>query len=131
MREISRADLWNRLDRSTDLKLVFVLSEWQYRSARIPGSLHMPYTPSVFGSEDAFSAFGPDDDIVVYCSNEACFASIGAYYLLEQRGFKNVQRYAGGLLDWQEAGYTLAGEMAQGRDCSGPGEVKRTETSAA
>ena len=53
----------------------------------------------------------PDDEIVVYCSSEACVASISAYNIPTLKGFKNVRRYAGGLLDWENAGYPLEGEM--------------------
>ena len=52
-----------------------------------------------------------DDEIVVYCSDEACVASRAAYQLLVNRGYKNVRRYAGGLSAWEDAGYPLEGEM--------------------
>ena len=29
--------------------------------------------------------------------------------ILEGRGYRNIRRYAGGLVDWQEAGYALEG----------------------
>jgi rhodanese-related sulfurtransferase len=48
---------------------------------------------------------------VIYCSDEACVASQAAYRLLVDRGFENVRRYAGGLSDWEDAGYPLEGEM--------------------
>jgi rhodanese-related sulfurtransferase len=91
---------------------VFVLGEWQYQAMRIPGSLNIPCSPELIGSRDALEELRPDDQIVVYCSSEACFASISVYYLLMQRGYKNVRRYAGGLLDWQDAGYPMVGSVA-------------------
>ena len=39
----------------------------------------------------------PDDDIVIYCSNEACIASIIGYQHLTRTGYKTVRRYAGGI----------------------------------
>jgi rhodanese-related sulfurtransferase len=33
-----------------------------------------------------------------------------AYQFLEARGSKNIRRYAGGIQDWEEAGYPLEGE---------------------
>jgi rhodanese-related sulfurtransferase len=51
---------------------------------------------------------------VVYCSNPACSASILAYQGLVARGYRNVRRYAGGLLDWEDAGYPLEGEAVEG-----------------
>ena len=109
MRLISRTDLRDRIDKTEDLKLVFVLGEWQYQTMRIPGSLNIPCSPGLFESQDALKELNPDDEIVVYCSGEACHASISVYYLLRQRGYKNVSRYAGGLLDWKNAGYPMGG----------------------
>ena len=110
MRLISRTDLKDKIDKWEDLKLVFVLGEWQYRTMHIPGSLNLPCSPSLYESETALQQLDPDDEIVVYCSTEACYASISVYHFLVGRGFKNVSRYAGGLLDWQDAGYPLDGE---------------------
>ena len=112
MKLISGMELRDKIDKSEDLKLVFVLGEWQYQAVRIPGSLNVPCSPGLFGSQDALKELKPDDEIVVYCSGEACYASISVYYLLLQRGYKNVSRYAGGLLDWNDAGYPLAGKVA-------------------
>jgi rhodanese-related sulfurtransferase len=118
MRGISRRELKEKLDGRADLKLVFVLGEWQYQAMHIPGSLHVPNSLSLYQSDEALAGLDRDDEIVVYCSNDLCPASISAYYLLVQRGFKNVRRYAGGLLDWQEAGYPFGrgnGRMASGQ----------------
>jgi rhodanese-related sulfurtransferase len=112
MKVISRAELQDRIDRRAGLKLVFVLGDWQYRNAHIPGSVNVPCTPDLFASDDALAGLGQEDEIVVYCSNESCYASISVGYLLDQRGYRNVSRYAGGLQDWYEAGLPLAGEMS-------------------
>jgi rhodanese-related sulfurtransferase len=111
MRLITRPELKDEIDSKRDVKLVFVLGEWQYQAMHIPGSLHVPCSLSLYQSDEALAGLDRDDEIVVYCSSQACYASISAYYLLVQRGFKNVRRYAGGLLDWQGAGYPLDGEM--------------------
>jgi rhodanese-related sulfurtransferase len=112
MRQITRTELKAKIDSWENLKLVFTLGEWQYRSAHIPGSLNLPCSRGLFASADALKDLDRDDEIVVYCSNEACFASILVYHLLEKRGYRNVSRYAGGLLDWEQANYPLEGEMA-------------------
>jgi rhodanese-related sulfurtransferase len=112
MRQISRAELKEKIDRWEDLKLVFTLGEWQYRTKHIPGSLNLPCSPDLYRSEDALKGLDREDEIVVYCSGDVCFASISVYNLLVRRGYKNVSRYAGGLLDWAEAGYILDGDMA-------------------
>ena len=104
MNLISREELKEKLDNKEDFKLVFVMSDWHYRVKHIPGSLNL-YKP-----EEALKALNQEDEIVVYCSNEACRASSFAYDFLVGHGFKNVRRYAGGLWDWETAGYPLAGE---------------------
>lgn len=112
MRLISRAELKEKLDNNKDLKLVFVLGEWQYRTMHIPGSVNLPCTPNLYSSVDTLQGLEPDDEIVVYCSSDMCYASFSVYHLLEKRGYKNVSRYAGGLLDWNEAGYPVDGRAA-------------------
>jgi rhodanese-related sulfurtransferase len=49
---------------------------------------------------------------VLYCSNFECNASHAAGKRLEQAGFRNVHRYAGGIEDWMDAGYPIEGEAA-------------------
>ena len=103
MNTIGRDKLKEKLDRGDDFKLVMTLSEWAFEAQHIPGSI------SVTRPEDASKYLEPDDEIVVYCSNEQCIASQVVYKILEGRGYKNVRRYAGGLVNWEEAGYQLDG----------------------
>lgn len=104
MKLISGGELKEKLDKGEDIKLVFALGDWQYRAKHIPGSLHFHHL------EEALKLLDRDDEIVVYCSNVNCSASIFAYHFLVNHGFTNVRRYAGGLLDWEDAGYPLEGE---------------------
>ena len=94
-----------KIDRGDDFKLVMTLGEWAFQAKHIPGSLNVP-TP-----QQVSEMLSPDDEIVVYCSNPACTASQMAYHVLVRKGFENVRRYAGGVQDWEEAGYPLEGEM--------------------
>jgi len=110
MRLISGIELKDKIDRWEEVKLVFVLGEWHYRTKHIPGSLNLPCSSDLYKSKDSLEGLDRDDEIVVYCSGEVCFASIAMYNLLVQRGYKNVSRYAGGLLDWENAGYPIDGE---------------------
>jgi rhodanese-related sulfurtransferase len=100
----SREAFKEKLDNGEDIKLIFALGTWQYRAKHIPGSLHFD------DLEEALQALDQDDEIIVYCSNPACPASISAYHFLMNHGYKNVRRYAGGLLEWEDAGYPLEGE---------------------
>ncbi len=107
MKTIAREELKAKLDRGEDLKLVMTMSDSAYDWLHIPGSLHFERT------SDIVNQLARDDEIVVYCSNPLCYYSIQAYHLLRSKGFTKVWRYAGGLLDWQDAGYPLEGSLAQ------------------
>jgi rhodanese-related sulfurtransferase len=92
-----------------------VVDDWQYRAKHIPGSLHFPTL------EDALAELAKDEEIVVYCASSACPASVFAYEYLVRHGYRHVRRYAGGMLDWEEAGYPLAGEMVAAQTPSARG----------
>ncbi len=115
---ISRDELKAKLDRGDDFKLVMTLHDWAFDDAHIPGSINVT-SPALAASELA-----EDDEIVVYCSDEACIASQIAYRALLEAGYRKVRRYAGGLTDWQAAGYPLDGSGASGRQ----GEYARRQS---
>jgi rhodanese-related sulfurtransferase len=102
---ISRDELKEKLDRRDDFKLVMTYHEWAYRAMHIPGSIN------IYTKEDALAVLDPSDEIVVYCTNVRCQASAKAVRILVSHGFKNVRRYAGGLQDWEQAGYPLEGDQ--------------------
>lgn len=108
VRTIGRDELKAKLDDPGDeFKLVMALNRWAYDAKRIPGSLH-------FDSPDGlYAALAPDDDIVVYCSHVDCLSSVALYRELERRGYRHVRRYAGGLLDWEDAGLPLEGSYVE------------------
>ncbi|MEW5988180.1 MAG: rhodanese-like domain-containing protein [Chloroflexota bacterium] len=104
---IGREELKEKLDRGDNFKLVNALGEWAFRAKRIPGSIRFN-TP-----EEATKTLGIDEEIVVYCSGLDCIASVAAYYSLVKAGYKNVRRFAGGLQEWEAAGYPLEGDMVE------------------
>src|SRR5437868_15273508 len=107
MQLISRDELKRKLERKGNFKLVMALGTWEYRAKHIPGSLHF-LTP-----EEVLVSLIQDDEIVVYCSSYDCIASVLAYKYLVHHGYMHVRRYAGGILEWEEAGYPLEGEMVE------------------
>jgi rhodanese-related sulfurtransferase len=104
---ISRDELKEKLDRGDDFKLVMVLSEWAFRAKRIPGSIH------VDSLEKGKETLSPEEEIVVYCSGPDCIASQAAYRMLVGNGYTHVRRFAGGLMEWEAAGYPLEGDMVE------------------
>lgn len=106
---IDRDELRAKLDRGDPFKLVMALGDFAFRAKRIPGSLHF------HSSAETLAALGKDDDIVVYCSNVDCHSSVALYHALVEHGYRRVRRYAGGLIDWEEAGLPLEGDWVSSR----------------
>ena len=67
--------------------------------------------PAAQRERDRLEALGRDDEIVVHCSNPSCRAGVALYQLLERNGYRNLRRFAGGLQEWQQAGYPLEAAM--------------------
>lgn len=106
LRTIGREELKAKLDRHDDLKLIMALNRWAFDAKHLPGSIHFD-TP-----DELYAAVRPDDEVIVYCSNVDCLASVALYRDLVRRGYRNVRRYSGGLLDWENAGLPLEGRWA-------------------
>jgi rhodanese-related sulfurtransferase len=93
--------LREKLERGGELQLVMALSAHAFEAKRIPGSRHFETVG------EALEALDPHEEIVLYCATMYCPASIYAYKLLEREGFPRVRRYAGGLDDWETAGFPI------------------------
>ncbi len=103
---ISRDELREKLERGDAFTLIMALNRWAFDAKHIPGSVHFD-TP-----EALYATVKPDDEVVVYCSQVDCLSSVAMYRDLVRRGYRHVRRYSGGLLDWEDAGLPLEGEMA-------------------
>ena len=103
IKTISAEELKAKLDKKENFKLVMTFHEWAFKAKHIPGSIN------IFSVESAIGKIDPSDEIVVYCVNEMCAASITAYKILESQGFTNVLRFAGGLEAWEAAVYEFEG----------------------
>jgi len=87
--------------------VVLVYSESKYDQERIPGSINVPQHAV---GEEFPNRFDTDDEIILYCGMETCFASPRVAARLESMGFENVKDYEGGLATWKDAGLPTAGE---------------------
>ena len=105
MNLISCEELKKKMDLHEEFKLVNAMAEAQFLAAHIPGSLN------ICEAEDIEKMLAHNDEIIVYCSDEACNKSIILYQRLDEYGYKKKYRFAGGLRAWQEAGYDLEGDM--------------------
>jgi rhodanese-related sulfurtransferase len=105
MNLISLEELKKKIDNNDDFKLVMSIDEFAFNAKHIPGSIQ------VDNEEKAKKLLSPEDEIVVYCSGPSCMSSAYAYNLLTKAGFANIRRFAGGLEEWEEAGYPLEGDL--------------------
>ncbi|HXX70483.1 MAG TPA: rhodanese-like domain-containing protein [Polyangiaceae bacterium] len=104
IKTIGREELRQKLARGDRFKLVMCLGEWEFRAKHIAGSIHFNTTPELL------AGLKKDEEIVVYCSNPECLASVAAYQRLVEHGHSSVRRYSGGVADWESAGLPLEGE---------------------
>jgi rhodanese-related sulfurtransferase len=119
VRTIGRDELKAKIDRGDAFKLVMALNRWAFEAKHIPGSLHFDT------AAELYTAVRPDDEVVVYCSAVDCLSSVAMYRDLVARGYPNVRRYAGGLMDWEDAGLPLEGAFVTPAEPS-PGRPKET-----
>ena len=102
--DLDRDQLRAKLAGKDPFKLVMASSDWAFRAKHIPGSIHFKT------HEEMFAALGKDEEIVVYCSNLDCHASLAVIQKLRAHGYHNVRHYAGGLIDWEAGGLPLEGD---------------------
>ena len=108
VRIITREELKTKLDQRNVFQLVMAMDQWHFEACRIPGSVLLS------NKRDAEKLLRKDEEIVVYCSDDACFASRAVADFLERAGYEKVGHYPGGLHDWTAAGYPLEGTMITG-----------------
>jgi len=102
--DLDREQLRAKLGSGEPVKLVMASSDWAFRAKHIPGSIYFK-TPELM-----FAALGKDEEIIVYCSNLDCHASLATIQKLRAQGYQNVRHYAGGLIDWEAGGLPLEGD---------------------
>ena len=108
VRAITRDELKAKIDRRENFRLCMALSEWLFEACHIPGSILIPTTAV------ALRELRPEEEIVLYCSDDACYSSGAAAASLERAGYRRLWHYKGGLRDWSEAGYPLEGTNVPG-----------------
>lgn len=78
-----------------------------YQAGRIPGAMSLPVheVDKHLASVTAFLT--PSQPILVYCSGHECEESLELGQILMTAGYTNVTLFAGGITDWQAAGYPV------------------------
>jgi rhodanese-related sulfurtransferase len=107
---ITREALRGMIDRNDDFILVDMLSHESFEHEHIPGSINIPLENIEISAE---MLLDKEKEIVVYCGNLKCTASVQAEKKLTNLGYMKVYDYAGGLQDWKDAHFpTVCNEHA-------------------
>jgi len=94
---ITREQLKEKIEQKQEFRLINCLDEWMFREKRIPGSIRF--------ERSFLNTLNPKEEIIVYCSNPGCTASVLVYQQFNEHGFQNLWHYAGGIAEWEDAGY--------------------------
>lgn len=103
--EITAEDLKKRMEESSSLMVLNVLSKDSFDDCHINNSLSVPLDTL----EGAAKNWKKDQEIVVYCASYTCHASKEAYKKLRTLGFTNVKAYEGGTKEWKAKGFDVNG----------------------
>lgn len=112
---LSTEELNTWVGQKKDMIIIDTMPADSFAKGRIPGAVNaeLPKTVMTDVTDAQKASFikllGQDKSkpIVVYCGFVGCARShLGAVIALEQ-GFTNVYRVPGGIIAWQEAGYTV------------------------
>jgi len=108
--EISRDDLWGKIQSGAELALVDALSPISYAGVHLPGAINIP--PDRVDRLAELRIPDPDTEVVVYCAGWDCDSSVEVARRLVELGYRNVLHYAGGKDDWRDGGLPFEGGRA-------------------
>lgn len=86
-----------------DFYLIDVLAVASYTARHIPGARSVPKGADFIERFEKEVGASKDAEIAVYCSSDACMASVQMGEMLEAAGYTNVAHYKDGLAGWQQA----------------------------
>ncbi len=93
-----------------EIVLVDALAPMSYARSHLPGAINLP--PDWVDERASMRIPDLDAEIVVYCSDVDCDASVIVAERLLELGYRNVLHYAGGKSEWVESGLPLEGRAA-------------------
>jgi rhodanese-related sulfurtransferase len=105
--EIDRETLRRRLEERREFVLVDALAPISYAARHLPGAINIP--PERVDELAGSRIPGLDTEVVVYCADADCDASVEVAERLIELGYHNVRHYSGGKRDWADAGLPLEG----------------------
>ncbi len=110
MNEISREQLWQRIESDDGFVLVDALAPMSFAHSHLPGAINLP--PEWVDERGPRRIPDLDTEVVVYCATSTCDSSVIVANRLLELGYRNVSHYSGGKRDWIEAGLPVEGSVA-------------------
>jgi len=107
LHEITRDELKRKLNEGHEFVLVDALAPMSFAHSHLPGAINLP--PEWVDERGPRRIPDVDAEVVVYCTNVTCDASVETAQRLIELGYRNVRHYAGGKQEWKEAGLPLEG----------------------
>jgi rhodanese-related sulfurtransferase len=104
---LSRESLWQKIQDGDEFVLVDALAPMSYAMSHLPNAINI--TPEWIDDRARRRIPDRDTEVVVYCADAACDASVTVANRLIELGYRNVRHYAEGKRDWMEAGLPLEG----------------------
>jgi rhodanese-related sulfurtransferase len=107
MKEMTREELWQRIEGGDEFVLVDALAPMSFAHSHLPGAINLP--PEWVDERGPRRIPDLDTEVVVYCATSTCDSSVIVGNRLVELGYRNVSHYAGGKRDWIEAGLPVEG----------------------
>ena len=85
-----------------DVFLLDVREQWEYDEGHIPGVTLIPMGEIPERLEEVPT----DKEVIVTCRSGNRSGQVASY--LRQNGFDNIHNMAGGIIDWENAGYEVS-----------------------
>ena len=108
---IAASDLKQWIDEDKDFTLIDTLPANSYSLNHIPSAKHADVRGHDFVHQVEQKATDKNKPVVVYCMSQNCTLTPLAIEKLAKAGYKQILDYAGGLADWQDAGYQFEGTV--------------------
>ena len=80
-----------------------------YENGHLPGALSLPQEQKNDYLDQVIPLLTPEQPIMTYCSGQECDESFALSVFLKEHGYTNLVLFAGGMTDWQKAGYPIEG----------------------
>jgi rhodanese-related sulfurtransferase len=100
--ELTKEELWRRIQRKDKLVVLDVRPQEEYDAGHLPGAVSIPLDEL----KKRVKELPKSKQIIAYCRGPLCALAPDATRYLKSRGYK-VQRLAEGAPDWEAAGFPL------------------------